>query len=329
MLAATQDIVVDGWALTMLSKRNVRYQSTCNIMGQRVGFLSNTVFLLLNSVNFCNRYIRSEPYDTGILTLTSFHFFGGCVFIVTTTLILMFIRERTEPEELRSIEGVLGTYAQLLRILKLRQIQEYALVCLTIKVGFTAAEKISGLKLVEAGVPKENISLLQVPLQMFNLVLPLLIAKFIWPTPKRPLDVMLKTMPYRLIIGLVCMSLVWWASSVRLEDGEFPYYFYVAMFLSHALKLVTITTMSIAFVTFHNEISDPLIGGTYTTLLNTVLNLGTQWPNTVTLYFLDILTFTSCHGATDGQRYNCLNANDVNGSQVAVTSHSEASEQQF
>jgi PAT family acetyl-CoA transporter-like MFS transporter 1 len=29
-LAATQDIAVDGWALTMLQRKNVGYASTCN-----------------------------------------------------------------------------------------------------------------------------------------------------------------------------------------------------------------------------------------------------------------------------------------------------------
>ena len=37
LLAATQDIAVDGWALTMLSKKNSGWQSTCNTVGQTLG----------------------------------------------------------------------------------------------------------------------------------------------------------------------------------------------------------------------------------------------------------------------------------------------------
>ena len=48
-LMATQDIAVDGWALTMLSKENVGYASTCNSIGQVFGiFLSNQVSLCLS-----------------------------------------------------------------------------------------------------------------------------------------------------------------------------------------------------------------------------------------------------------------------------------------
>jgi PAT family acetyl-CoA transporter-like MFS transporter 1 len=38
-LCATQDICVDGWALTLLSPRNVGWASTCNAIGQTLGNL--------------------------------------------------------------------------------------------------------------------------------------------------------------------------------------------------------------------------------------------------------------------------------------------------
>ena len=36
-LAATQDIAVDGWALTLLSSKNKGWASTCNVVGQTLG----------------------------------------------------------------------------------------------------------------------------------------------------------------------------------------------------------------------------------------------------------------------------------------------------
>lgn len=70
-LAATQDIAVDGWALTMLSRDNVGYASTCNSVGQTAGyFLGNVLFLALESPDFCNKYLRFQPKDTGIVTLS-------------------------------------------------------------------------------------------------------------------------------------------------------------------------------------------------------------------------------------------------------------------
>lgn len=70
-LAATQDIAVDGWALTMLSRENVGYASTCNSVGQTAGyFLGNVLFLALESPDFCNKYLRFQPQPRGIVTLS-------------------------------------------------------------------------------------------------------------------------------------------------------------------------------------------------------------------------------------------------------------------
>jgi hypothetical protein len=58
-LAATQDVCVDGWAISLLSKENVSWQSTCNNVGFLAGNLvSNTCFVILESAWFCNQYIR-------------------------------------------------------------------------------------------------------------------------------------------------------------------------------------------------------------------------------------------------------------------------------
>ena len=53
-------------------RRNVGWASTCNSVGQTAGyFLGNVLFLALESANFCNKYLRSEPQDVGIVTLSS------------------------------------------------------------------------------------------------------------------------------------------------------------------------------------------------------------------------------------------------------------------
>ena len=45
---------------------------------------------------------------------------------------------------------------------------------------------------------------------------------------------------------------------------------------------------------FFARISDPAVGGTYMTFLNTLCNLGGNWPATAALYFVDALTFRQC-----------------------------------
>lgn len=298
-LAATQDIAVDGWALTMLSRENVGYASTCNSVGQTAGyFMGNVLFLALESADFCNKYLRVEPKDTGIVTLSDFLFFWGVVFLVSTTLVAIIKREN-EPSGRRrrgheETQGVMETYKLLFSIIKMPTVFTFCGLLLTAKMGFSAADAVTGLKLVEAGVPKEQLALLAVPMVPLQILLPVVISKY--TAGPRPLDVFYKAFPFRLIIGLGYALLVWWTPSVR-HDGGFPLYYYAIVLLSYAVHQVALYSMYVACMAFHAKVSDPLIGGTYMTLLNTVTNLGGNWPSTVALWLVDPLTSKECRGA--------------------------------
>ena len=52
--------------------------------------------------------------------------------------------------------------------------------------------------------------------------------------------------------------------------------------------------MFVATMAFHARVSDPRVGGTYMTLLNTLCNFGGNWCQTVALWFLDGLTWKDC-----------------------------------
>ena len=176
LCAATQDIAVDGWAITMLSRKNVGHASTCNSVGQTIGyFLGYTVFLALESKEFCNTYLRSEPGDDGIVDMSHFFFFWGIIFTLVTSLVWLFKKEKKEtlPNAIR--QDIFAAYKQLLVILKLRPVQAYALFVLTCKIGFAAAENITGLKLVESGLPREKIALIALPMVPIQILLPLVI----------------------------------------------------------------------------------------------------------------------------------------------------------
>lgn len=137
-LAATQDIAVDGWALTMLKKQNVAYASTCNSVGQTTGFFFGYVlFLALESAEFCNNYLRIEPQPVGLITLPGFFFFWGWIFLVTTTLVGYFKKEVEHPDAEHEIvheQSLHKAYMSLLAILKLPAIKTLAIVLLTCKV---------------------------------------------------------------------------------------------------------------------------------------------------------------------------------------------------
>jgi PAT family acetyl-CoA transporter-like MFS transporter 1 len=98
-LMATQDIAVDGWALTMLSRKNRGKGPICNSIGQNIGyFLSYVGFLALNDVDSSENVWRpmfglpSKP-GVGLVSLGGFVKFMGTFMLVITVLVGLFKKE--------------------------------------------------------------------------------------------------------------------------------------------------------------------------------------------------------------------------------------------
>ncbi|XP_022905132.1 acetyl-coenzyme A transporter 1 [Onthophagus taurus] len=308
-LAATQDIAVDGWALTMLKKCNVGHASTCNSVGQTAGFfLSYVLFMALESPSFSNTYLRTVPKDEGIVTLSGFLVFWGWVFIVITTIVAVFKKE-TQSVHSAHVEGevdrdIKTAYLFLIQILKLKPVQLLVVILLTSKMGFSATDSVMTLKLVESGIPKERLGLMAVPLIPLQIALPLIISKY--TTGPRPMDIFIKFIPYRLLFGFVAAFLVWITPILAPNATEsIPLIYYALLLICYVLHQICVYSMFVSIMAFFAKISDPIVGGTYMTLLNTLTNLGGNWPAAVALFFVDPLTRKECIGGTEGYDNLC------------------------
>ncbi|KAB7496938.1 Acetyl-coenzyme A transporter 1 [Armadillidium nasatum] len=270
-LAATQDIAVDGWALTMLSRNNIGWASTCNSVGQTAGyFLGYVVFLALESKDFCVTYLGQEE---SLVTLPGFFFFWGIIFIVTTSFVWIFKTEKDERQSAGEDElDLVETYKVVGKMLKMPSIQSIILVLLTVKIGFAAVDSLTVLKFTEAGVPKEKLALLSVPLTPLQIFLPLYISKF--TAGPRPMDTFLTAFLPRLFFGLVFAALVWFTPLLKGYDGQYHASFYLIVVVVYIVHQVFANCMFVAQMAFYAQVSDPSVGGTYMTLLNTFSNLG-------------------------------------------------------
>ncbi|OUC46481.1 AmpG permease [Trichinella nativa] len=306
-LAATQDIAVDGWALTMLSSENVGYASTCNAVGQTAGyFLGNVVFLALESKDFCNRFLRTVPAGRGLVTLSEYVFFWAIIFIISTTVVMILKRERESGKDTDEM-GVMEAYRLLGKIIRLHPVVMLTCLHLTAKIAFAAADGITGLKLIEHGVRKDMLALLAVPIIPLELLLPVVIGKY--TTGRRPLTAYLTAYPYRNMLSLVFALMVWWTPYWKQPDGQYPVAYYALILLIFALQQVALHCMFVSQMAFHAKVSDPTVGGTYMTLLNTVANLGGNWPLTVALSLTELVTMRRCEkGVAGGDSSSSLNA---------------------
>ncbi|KAH7638666.1 acetyl-coenzyme a transporter 1-like protein [Dermatophagoides farinae] len=295
-LAATQDIAVDGWALTMLKPWNVGYASTCNTVGQTSGYFLGYV-------------------TEGLVSLHGFFFFWGIVFIVATTMVMIFKREKPSVHENGEENmSIRQTYSRLIQIMKLGPVQNFAAVLLTCKIGFAITDAATGLKLKEAGLPMDHIALMAIPMLPLQMILPWIIGRY--TNGPRPLDVFLRAYPFRLIFCFIFAGLLWWTRTLYDRYSYFPLYYYVVLIILYALHQITVYSMYVAIMAFHAKISDPSIGGTYMTLLNTITNLGGNWPTTLALWLIDYISLSYC--SIDGSKCTLTTTkNDENDSCIA------------
>lgn len=118
MLCATQDIAVDGWAITLLSRENLSYASTAQTVGLTAGqFLSFTVFLAFNSAEFANRWFRDEPQKEGLMTLGGYLTFWGWAYLVVTVGLALVNKE----EKMGKRQGVKMVYRTMWSVMKLKR----------------------------------------------------------------------------------------------------------------------------------------------------------------------------------------------------------------
>ena len=184
-LMATQDIAVDGWALTMLQKKNRGRGPVCNSVGQNIGyFLSFVGFLALNDADSCESLWRpllrlpSQP-DRGMVSLGGFMRFMGYFMLVTTTAVALFKREvmpavdssyssrvsvakkdddsAAEIKDLDASEiGLKETYHRLWAVCQLTSVRWLFLVLLTYRLPTSLNDNVKFLKAVEFGLSKST-----------------------------------------------------------------------------------------------------------------------------------------------------------------------------
>lgn len=110
LLTATQDIAVDGWAITLLKDEDVHLASSCQTVGLNTGyFLSFTVFLAFNSAPFCNKYLRALPSPDPLLDLPGVCYGTAMAFALSTALLLLIKEEVPHLLLLSSIVGLMAS----------------------------------------------------------------------------------------------------------------------------------------------------------------------------------------------------------------------------
>lgn len=258
-MCATQDIAVDGWALTLLTPGNISYASTAQTVGLTAGqFMSYTVFLAFNSPDFANKYFRKTPLDDGVMTLGGYLTFWGWAYILVTIGLGLLKRE----EKTKNEDGIWDVYKVMWGVLKLKNIQTIIIIHLIAKIGFQANDGVTNLKLIDKGFSQEDLALTVLIDFPFEIGLGYYAGK--WSTTYTPMRLWCWGFVGRLLAAVIAQITV----MIFPANGVDTWYLLVVI-AEHIFSTFTSTVMFVAVSAFHARIADPVIGGTYMTLLAT------------------------------------------------------------
>lgn len=258
-MCATQDIAVDGWALTLLQPGNISYASTAQTVGLTAGqFMSYTVFLAFESPDFANKWFRKVPLPDGIMTLGGYLTFWGWVYIAVTLGLAILKRE----EKTKNEDGIYDVYKVMWGVLKLRNIQTIIIIHLIAKIGFQANDAVTNLKLLDKGFSQEDLALTVLIDFPFEIGLGYYAGK--WSTTYTPMRLWCWAFVGRLIAAVIAQITVYIFPATGVDT-----WYLLVVIAEHVFSTFTNTVMFVAISAFHARIADPVIGGTYMTLLAT------------------------------------------------------------
>lgn len=228
-------------------------------MGLTAGhFLSSTVFLAFNAPEFANRWFRSTPSDVGVMTLSGYLTFAGWAYLAVTAGLAMLKREEKTKEK----DSVMEVYRSMIGILKLKNVQSIIIVHLIAKIGFQANDGVTNLKLLDKGFSQEDLALTVLIDFPFEISLGYYAGR--WSTAYPAMHIWCWAFIGRLVAAVIAQGVV----MIFPKEGVQTWYL-LTVIASHIFSTFTNTVMFVAISAFHAKISDPLIGGTYMTLLAT------------------------------------------------------------
>ena len=101
---------------------------------------------------------------------------------------------------------------QLYSVLRLDIVQRWVIIIMTCKIAFAAVDSVLSLKILDAGVPKEKLALLAVPLTPIQIVMPIFLAPF--TTGDQPLNLWLRAYIPRIALGVVLTIFVYFTPAM-------------------------------------------------------------------------------------------------------------------
>ncbi|KNE97403.1 hypothetical protein PSTG_09374 [Puccinia striiformis f. sp. tritici PST-78] len=233
-------------------------------------FLSFTVFVAQKVPEFSNsrwrRLFESLTQDYRMVILSGYLKFGSVCYILVT-LYLSFLPnddsvDKDSPES--NNLNVKKVYRIMYEICKLKHVQRLILLHFIVNVGVSVNDIATSSRLLEKGLNKDDMALLVWIDFPFQILLGYFVAK--WSSGDNPLQPWIWALWFRLAFSAWNVGLVYFFPEAQPLSNSYL----ILVIASMAMSGLASTVQFVGISAFHAQVADPLIGGTYMTLLNTL-----------------------------------------------------------
>lgn len=228
--------------------------------------------------------------------------FWGIIYFIITTLIALLKREEKENEK-QEVENklvttshdhdrtsVLDTYKLIWKILNIPSVRILTVLMLTQKVSWADYEGLAYLKFLDSGISNEKMNPMSaISMTLTRFIVPFLVVKI--TKGSEPFHAYGNLTPYRSILCLTAGLIIWFTPKTLSAEGDAPDYIYFVYLINDMLYMFIMFMMRVILNAAFIKISDPAVGGTYMTMLNTLENIGTVYPVTLALWMVERLTW--------------------------------------
>lgn len=276
MMAALQDIAVDGWQLTLLDESHLVWGSVAQSVGQTLGqVFASSFFIQLNSLSFCNDYIYKEPQNEPILDMKTFCIMVSVLIFAITFIVHFFKRERNPPNSNEKIT-MWGVIKSLSGFFKNKNLKFLLFHLLFWRLGFCIMSNTVSATLIKNGFPKET---------LINILTALIPLSFLVSFGVGKMNG--KGSEMRVYLFLYILKIF----------DNFSLYFLVKLYanttnyiiffsITQGFSIMVQTGMFVVWGGFVNRISDTDVGGTYLTFLASMHNFGNMWTGSLSYYLV-------------------------------------------
>ena len=278
---AIQDIAVDGWWVTIVKPENLVHAGSAQLIGLEIGgFISTTVFIALNSVEFWNNYIYSIPHSEPILNEISYMKGWAVIFILVSFYTYLFIDEKNDRVKLDDLEvpSIKSCYIIVLDMIKNKQLQITFWILLSLRMFSLVNEYIGKIHLIDdLHYSQSKFSIILLISFPLSLIASTLIAKL---------------SHINMIYVMVFFTLLKWLNDIFMINVVFYYItdgFYYDIFLCITIITQSCITCCIfsAGALYGNSIVDPRIASTQLTFFNSMQNTWYNIPKIYTFLIVD------------------------------------------